>query len=213
MKQPHWSTADCRTSSKWTTWISASVTHPGCVVIPAALAVAEQIGASGYDLLSAVIVGYELVCRIGAAGRQSPLLLLHNTATCGVFGAAAAAGWLLGLSAEQLVWALGNAGTMAAGLWQFNADGAMSKHLHAGRAAANGVLAATLAATGFTGAREILEGKRGFLLRRHQMPILMSFYAGLGSDELRIANVSIKPHASGRHASGNRCGVGHARPN
>ncbi len=177
----------------------ASVTHPGCVVIPAALAVAEQIGASGYDLLSAVIVGYELVCRIGAAVGSRHYYYFHNTATCGVFGAAAAAGWLLGLSAEQLVWALGNAGTMAAGLWQFNADGAMSKHLHAGRAAANGVLAATLAATGFTGAREILEGKRGFFAATAPDADPDVVCAGLGSDELRIANVSIKPHASCRH--------------
>src|SRR6202012_2863656 len=69
---------------------------------------------------------------------------------------------LLKLNAYQMLDALGTAGTQAAGLWEFNADGAMSKHLHPGKAAFNGVLAADLAAEGFTGASRILEGERGF---------------------------------------------------
>src|SRR4030095_13999099 len=86
----------------------------------------------------------------------------HPTGTAATFGAAAAAGSLLGLNAEQMLDALGTAGTQAAGLWEFNADGAMSKHLHPGKAAFNGMLAADLARLGFTGARRILEGERGF---------------------------------------------------
>jgi 2-methylcitrate dehydratase PrpD len=78
------------------------------------------------------------------------------------FGAAAAAGSLLGLTGDQMLHALGTAGTQAAGLWEFNADGAMSKHLHPGKAAMNGVMAADLARAGFTGASRILGGARGF---------------------------------------------------
>lgn len=140
----------------------ASVVHPGTVVIPAALAAAETIGADGRAFLTAVVVGYEAALRVGAAVGRSHYAYFHNTATCGVFGAAAAVGSLHGLDAEALTWAFGNAGSIAGGLWQFNRDGAMTKHLHAGRAAANGLLAARLAARGFTGARAILEGPQGF---------------------------------------------------
>ena len=178
-----------------------SVLHPGAVVIPAALAVAEREQASGRDFLAAVIVGYEVAIRIGEAVGKQHYFYFHNTATCGVFGAAAAAGYLLGLSAEQVVWALGNAGTQAAGLWEFNRDGAMSKHLHAGRAAASGVLAADLAARGFTGTRFILEGERGFFAATapDAQPERVIEGLGDGASPLKICGVSIKPHASCRH--------------
>jgi 2-methylcitrate dehydratase PrpD len=86
----------------------------------------------------------------------------HNTATCGPFGSAMAAAHLLGLGEEESVHALGNAGSQAAGLWEFLDTGAETKHLHAGRCAEAGVVAAQLAAHGFTGAPRILEGRRGF---------------------------------------------------
>src|SRR5206468_1592437 len=105
----------------------ASVIHPAAVVVPAALAVAEQRNSSGRDFLAAVTLGYEVAIRIGEAVGKTHYFHWHNTSTCGVFGAAAAAGWLMGLSAEQLTWALGSAGTQANGLWEFIADGAMSK--------------------------------------------------------------------------------------
>lgn len=175
-----------------------SVTHPGTVIIPAALAVAQREGRSGRDLLHAIVAGYEVGIRIGEAVGRKHYFHFHNTATCGIFGSTAAAGWLLGLSREQLVWALGNAGTMASGLWQFNAEGDMSKHLHAGMAAANGVRAADLAALNFTGARHILEGERGFFagMAPDATPDLV--VAGLG-EGYKIGMVSIKPHASCRH--------------
>ena len=132
----------------------ASVLHPGAVVIPAALAAAEIADASGGEFLAAVVAGYEVAIRIGEAVGKRHYRYFHNTATCGVFGAAAAAGWLLGLDADQMVWAFGNAGTQACGLWEFNADGAMSKHLHAGRAAAAGLVAAELGGRGFNMARD-----------------------------------------------------------
>ena len=176
----------------------ASVIHPGAVVIPAALAVAERIEASGRDLLAAVILGYEVAIRVGESVGKTHYFHWHNTATCGVFGAAAAAGWLLRLDAQRMTWALGSAGTQAGGLWQFIADGAMSKHLHAGRAAANGVLAAELAEFGFTGAREILEGRQGFFAATAPDGDPAAVTAGLGSG-WKLLGVSIKPYPSCRH--------------
>ncbi len=183
----------------------ASVVHPGTVVIPAALATAEQAGADGRSFLAAVVVGYEAAIRVGEAVGRSHYAFWQNTATCGTFGSAAAAGHLLSLDAEGLSWAFGNAGSLAAGLWQFNRDGAMTKHLHAGRAAANGLLAARLAARGFTGARAILEGPQGFFaaMSRDAQPerVVTGLDAGLGSagSLWKIGRVSIKPHASCRH--------------
>ncbi len=139
-----------------------SVTHPGCVVIPAALALAERSGADGDTFLRAVLHGFEAVCRVGMSVGPTHYRVWHNTATCGPFGAAMAASSLLELDDEAAVHALGNAGTQSAGLWEFLDTGAMSKHLHAGRAAEAGVVAAELAAGGFTGPPAILEGPRGF---------------------------------------------------
>jgi 2-methylcitrate dehydratase PrpD len=139
-----------------------SVTHPGCVVVPAALAIARRSGARGHAFLDAVLAGYEAMCRVGNAVGPAHYRIFHNTATCGPFGSAMAAAHLLGLDPAQTVHALGNAGTQAAGLWQFLDTGAMSKHLHAGHAAEAGVRAAELAAFGFTGPPAILEGTKGF---------------------------------------------------
>jgi 2-methylcitrate dehydratase PrpD len=139
-----------------------STLHAGAPIIPAALAVAEREHGTGEDFLLAVILGYEAALRIGEAVNPSHYRFWHPTGTAATFGAAVAAGSLLHLDTEQMLMALGTAGTQAAGLWEFNADGAMSKHLHPGKAAFNGVLAADLAHAGFTGATRILEGARGF---------------------------------------------------
>lgn len=140
----------------------ASVVHPGCVVVPAAYVAARARKAGGQDFLAAVLKGFEACCRVGMAVGPAHYRIWHNTATCGPFGAAYAAGDLLGLNADQMVDALGNAGTQSSGLWQFLETGAMSKHLHAGRAAEAGLLAADLAALGFSGPPAILEGEKGF---------------------------------------------------
>ena len=139
-----------------------STVHAAAPIIPAALAVAEREHADGQRFLLAVAVGYEAALRIGEAVNPSHYRFWHPTGTAATFGAAAAAGSLLQLSVAQMLDALGSAGTQAAGLWEFNADGAMSKHLHPGKAAFNGILAADLARQGFTGASRILEGERGF---------------------------------------------------
>jgi 2-methylcitrate dehydratase PrpD len=176
----------------------AAIIHPAAVIVPAALAVAERRGSSGRELLAAVTLGYEVAIRVGEAVGKTHYFHWHNTSTCGVYGAAAAAGWLLGLTAEQLTWGLGNAGTQASGLWEFIADGAMSKHLHTGRAAANGVLAAELAALGFTGARRILEGKQGFFAATAPDGNPAAVTAGLGVG-WKLPGTSSKPYPSCRH--------------
>lgn len=140
----------------------AAILHPGPVVIPAALAIAERERANANAFLDAIVRGYESMIRIGAAVGPAHYQYWHNTATCGPFGAASAAATLLGLDRRQHVHALGNAGTQAAGLWQVRHEPVMSKQLHNGRAAHAGVLAADLARGGFSGPAAILEGPQGF---------------------------------------------------
>jgi len=139
-----------------------SVVHPGCVVIPTVISLGMREGLSGRKMLEAVLKGFEACTRLGNSVGPAHYKIWHNTATCGTFGAAYAAGSLLGLSNDQLCDALGNAGTQSSGLWEFSASGAMSKHLHAGRAGQSGLLAADMAQYGLSGSATILEGKRGF---------------------------------------------------
>ena len=141
--------------------------HPGAVVIPAAMAIAEKIDAAGQALVVAIAAGYEVMIRSSLALNPSAARLRgwHLTGVCGPFGAAAASAKLLGLNAEQTAWSLGLAGTQGAGLWAFNADGTMSKRLHAGKAAHAGVLAAELAQLGFTGPTQIYEAEDGGVLK------------------------------------------------
>jgi len=141
--------------------------HPGAVVIPAAVAVAEKRGSSGEQLVTAIAAGYEVMIRTSLALNPSAARLRgwHLTGVCGPFGAAAACASLMGLNEEQTAWALGLAGTQGSGLWAFNADGTMSKRFHAGRAAQSGVMAAELAALGFTGPTQIYEFHDGGVLK------------------------------------------------
>ncbi len=135
--------------------------HPTAQVAAAVLAVAEDLGATGRDLLTAFVAGYETECRIGNLVAPSHYQKgFHVTATVGSFGAAAGVGHLLGLEGDVMARALGIAGTQAAGLKaQF---GTMCKPLHAGKAAGNGLLAARLARRGFTSRADILEAPQGF---------------------------------------------------
>ncbi|MAN80821.1 MAG: 2-methylcitrate dehydratase, partial [Magnetovibrio sp.] len=136
--------------------------HPGVPVISAALAIAQARGVSGARLLTGIIAGYEVSNRLGAAANPAHYEFWHTTGTIGTFGAAAAAANILGLTPEQSLHALANAGTLAAGLQQaFRAD-AMAKPLHGAHAAERGVTVALAAEQGVTGAPDILEGPRGF---------------------------------------------------
>ncbi len=139
----------------------SSVVHPACVTIPAALALAQDAIPSGKNFLKAILYGFEACTRVGMAVGREHYRVWHNTATCGTFGSAMTAATLLGLSDGETVHALGNAGTQSAGLWEFLNTGAMSKHLHAGRGAEAGIVAAQLAQLGFTGPPAILEGPKG----------------------------------------------------
>lgn len=140
----------------------SSVVHPGCVVVPAAWSVAIREGIRGHAMLKAVLWGFEAATRIGMAVGPSHYRIWHNTATCGPYGSAMATAALLHLEPPAIVNALGNAGTQSSGLWQFLEAGTMTKHLHAGRAAEAGVVAADLAHYGFTGPPTILEGAKGW---------------------------------------------------
>lgn len=106
---------------------NASVTHPGTVVFPAALACAQALGASGRDFITASAAGYEVCTRVGEFLGRSHYRHFHTTGTAGTLGAAAAVGRLLGLDTERMGHALGSAGTQAAGLWEFLRDAADSK--------------------------------------------------------------------------------------
>jgi 2-methylcitrate dehydratase PrpD len=128
---------------------------------------AEQLDSSGERLVTAIAAGYEVMIRTSLALNPSAARLRgwHLTGVCGPFGAAAACASLLGLAEEPAAWALGLAGTQGSGLWAFNADGTMSKRFHAGRAAQSGVMAAELAALGFSGPTQIYEFHDGGVLK------------------------------------------------
>ena len=142
---------------------SGAVAHVSVAVVPAALAVAETHGAAGAELLTAIVADNEVVIRLGLmAGAGFHARGFHPTAVCGVFGAATAAAKLSGLTAEQTTNALGIAGSMAAGLLEFLADGSATKRLHPGWAAHSGIMAARLAQHGATGPATVFEGRFGF---------------------------------------------------
>jgi 2-methylcitrate dehydratase PrpD len=136
--------------------------HPSVAILPALLALAEERGSSGAEVLTAFVAGYELQCRIGKAIAPGHYdgLGFHATATVGSFGAAAACAHLLGLDAERFAVALGIAGTQAAGLKSM--FGTMCKPLHAGKASYHGLMAAKLAARGFSSRADVIECGQGF---------------------------------------------------
>ena len=135
--------------------------HPGAPTIAAALATAQSIGASGEQFLRAVIVGYEISTRIGAAMGRAHYKYWHNTGTIGTFGAASAAAELYGLDAKRFAHALATSATMAAALQQAFRMDSMSKPLHSGHAAEAGILAAAGAREGVTGSLDVIEGEAG----------------------------------------------------
>lgn len=138
--------------------------HPGCCIIPAALALCESKKKDGKDLITSIVAGYSTAVTMGILANPGHRNKgFHSTGTCGTFGAAAAASLAMDLDLNETVNALGLAGTQAAGLLESDHAGTMGKHLHAGKAAQSGVLSALLAREGFTGAESIVEGNEGFL--------------------------------------------------
>ncbi|KAL2839098.1 hypothetical protein BJY01DRAFT_219421 [Aspergillus pseudoustus] len=176
-----------------------SITHPATVIFPAALAVAQDVGADGQEFITACVVGYEVGCRVGAYLGKSHYENFHSTATAGILGVAAAAAHLLKLDPAQTLSAIGTAGTQAAGLWQFLLDAAHSKQVHTGKACFDGIFAAYSARDGLLGTKDVIEGPRGMgngLVPGKTMPEAID--ADLGKD-YEVLHSSFKWHASCRH--------------
>ena len=181
---------------------TASKTHGSASLIPAAWSCAEYLGKSGKDFLLAVVCGFETVNRVGMAFGVSAHRNRgwHATATCGVFGCAAACAKLLDLSVDQIVSALGMAGTQSSGVWAFLGDGSSCKILHPARAAADGIEAAFLARAGMTGPEHIFEAKDGGLLTAmSDGGAISQLSQGLG-EVYEILNMDMKPYPCCRSA-------------
>ena len=179
---------------------AAGTLHPGAPVIPAALAAAEMVGADGRTVLGAIVAGYEVTCRLAVAlpGGDHYDRGYHPTATCGAFGAAAAAARVFGLTAAQTEDAFGIALSQAAGSLQFLKNGAWTKRFQVGWSAMNGLAAACLAREGFRGAAESLEGKAGFLRAYAPNPIPERAIRNLGG-EFELMETAVKPYPSCRY--------------
>jgi 2-methylcitrate dehydratase PrpD len=172
-----------------------TVMHPAAPVAPGLFALAEARGASGQELLHAFILGVEVSCRVGNAVMPHHYRRgAHITATCGIFGAAAAAGKLLGLDPVRMNWALGHAATQSAGLVE--SLGSMSKSIGVGNSARNGLMGALFAEAGFTAAESAIEGKYGFAVVASDTVDLGKAVAGLGKSWEILAN-AYKPYPCG----------------
>jgi len=177
-----------------------SITHPGPSVVPAALAVGEALGSSGRDVLTSVILGVELVSRIGNAVNPSHRARgFHPTATCNHLGVALATAYLLGCDEDQTLSALGIAGSMSGGLYEFRHSGSMLMALHGGWPAHGGVHAAYLASRGFTGPHTVLEGPEGFLAALADTTQPDALVRSTGDDWL-INELSFRPYCACRYA-------------
>ena len=180
---------------------AAASLHSSAPIVPAALAAAEMAGASGKDMITACVIGYEVQIRLALALNPTEHYDqgFHPTATCGVFAAAAAAGRLLGLDADGIESAFGIALSQAAGSMQFLADGAWTKRSHVGQAASNGLVCATLAAEGFKGPAEAFEGQWGFLHAYAPNSDAAKVVDRLGS-HWETLGLAVKPYPSCRYS-------------
>jgi 2-methylcitrate dehydratase PrpD len=174
--------------------------HPGSPVIPAALAAGEMAGAPGADVLAAIVAGYEVTCRVALAlpAGEHYDRGFHPTATCGAFGAAAAAARVFGLDTAGVEGAFGTVLSQCAGSLQFLANGAWTKRFQVGWAAMNGLMAATLVREGFRGAAEALEGRHGFMHAYAPNPVPERAVQDLGR-EYELMNTAVKPYPSCRY--------------
>lgn len=175
-----------------------AIYHPGAPTIAAALALGQAMGSSGVSLLKAIVAGYEISTRVGAALGRDHYYYWHNTGTVGTFGAAAAAATLLHLDATRYAHALCTGATFAAGLQQAFRMDSMSKPLHAGHAAEAGLLAAQAAAAGVTGSLDVLDGEVGLGRAMGSGPDWQKATATLGH-EFHITRMTFKNHACCGH--------------
>jgi 2-methylcitrate dehydratase PrpD len=172
--------------------------HPGAPTIAAAMAAAQDVGASGETLLKAIVVGYEVSTRIGVVLGRAHYRYWHSTATVGTFGAAAAAAFVYGADEKQFSHALATAATFAAGLQQAFRMDSMSKPLHAGRAAEGGWLAARAATAGITGSLDVLDGEAGIGHAMSDGPDWSRLASTLGKD-FHICRLTFKNHIGCGH--------------
>lgn len=182
---------------------SASSLHPAVVVIPGAMAAAEVEGASGRELIAAIVAGYEVACRLGRALTAKEVYAkgFHPTAIVGPFATAAAVGKLIGLNEEQLAHAFGIAASQAAGRTEFLSEGAWTKRLHPGWSSHAGYVAARLAQQGFTGPLRPFDGRDGLLRGYGSEENLARLTQDLGQP-FELAITSVKPHACCRYNQG-----------
>jgi 2-methylcitrate dehydratase PrpD len=173
----------------------AALLHPGPVVWPAALSAAREVGADMAAMLDGAVQGYEAMIAVGATFDAYHYAHWHPTGTAGGFGGVAAAAAIFGLSPEQMIWALGHAGSTACGLWHMRHADVMTKQLHVVHAALEGLWCARAARAGFTGPTAILEGPQGLYeaMTREPKPLALG-------EGWRMAEVSFKPWAACRHA-------------
>ncbi|OUM90391.1 MAG: hypothetical protein BAA01_16245 [Bacillus thermozeamaize] len=174
--------------------------HLGGCVFPAVLAAAEHHGASIRAIITASVIGYEVMARIAAAIHPHAWQRgFHNTPVTGVFGAAAAVGSLMNHDEEQMLHALGLAGSFSGGLFEFLGEGADVKRIHPGKAARDGVLCAELAKRNITGPRHVLEGKNGFVRAFADGYINCErLFSGIG-ERFEIMEIYFKPYPCCRH--------------
>ncbi|KQW53680.1 2-methylcitrate dehydratase [Nocardioides sp. Root1257] len=174
---------------------AGGLVHATAVVLPAVLAVGEEVGATSDEALLAAVVGFETVCRIaGAAPHAFHQRGLHATLACGVFASALVTARLMRLDLATTVNALGIAGSSAGGLLEFLATGSSTKQLHPGLASQAGIIAARLAAAGADGPDSVLEGERGLyaaLADGHADPALVTADLGIVWETTRI---TLKPY-------------------
>lgn len=173
----------------------AALLHPGPVIWAAALEAAADVDADLDAVLDGAVRGYQAMIAIGASFDAQHYAHYHNTATAGPFGAAAAAGSVLGLNQDQLVAALSNAGSTTGGLWQMRHESGMTKQWHVAMAGNNGYFAAYMAARGLTGTSSVLDGPQGLYAATCAAPKPLDLGEGW-----RIHEVSFKPWAACRHA-------------
>ena len=175
--------------------------HSSAPILSAALSAAQMKNCSGQQLITACVIGYEIQIRLGLAGGASKHYNrgFHPTATCGIFGAVAATGHILGLNKNQFISAFGIALSQSSGSMEFLNDGSWTKRSHVGQAAQNGLKCAVLALEGFKGPQQAFEGKWGYL---------NSFVSGGDSkkalnalgENFETLNLGVKPYPSCRYS-------------
>ena len=167
--------------------------HLGAIIIPSALAAGEMEGISGEAFLKAVVAGYEVSSRVGAAAKNAEARGYHPGPLFGPFGAAACAGSILGLDEKGILNALGIAGSQSSGLMEYSRSGGNVNRVHAGIAAYSGIRAALLAQRGFSGPATILEGERGFVNAFSGECDIEAMTRDLGR-EFRTQQIDLKTH-------------------